>query len=132
MLAPLFELRTEPPAMTVAGEKVFDLTELKVLTNNDPAKLGQLLQTFISGIIADLKQLESAVATGDRAYLFALAHRIKGGAELIKAQQVVEACSQLEIHCEKDEQVEGLVSQLRAALERLSASLSQEIQAQTL
>lgn len=130
MLAPLFEVRNDLSATHSAGEKAYDLTELMILTNNDAGKLAQLLRTFISGITVDLQQLESAVVTDDFTHLFALAHRIKGGAELIKAQWVVEMCIQLEANCENGEPVEGLVSQLQAALRSLSASLTEEIQKQ--
>ena len=130
MLAPLFEVRNDLPATHSAGEKAYDLTELMILTNNDAGKLAQLLRTFISGITVDLQQLESAVVTDDFTHLFKLAHRIKGGAELIKAQRVVEMCIQLEANCENGEAVEGLVSQLQAALRSLSASLTEEIQKQ--
>lgn len=127
MLAPLFEVKPEPHATLLTGEKQYDLSELMVLTNNDAAKLAQLLQTFISGITVDIQQLESAAANDDRARLFALAHRVKGGAELIKAQPVVDACIQLEIYCEHDQNYEDAVRHLRAALEHLSAGLIQQV-----
>lgn len=130
MLASIFEVSTKQQVTQFTVEKQYDLTELMMLTNNDAATLSRLLQTFISGITSDILELDCAAANDERAHLIAIAHRVKGGAELIRAQSVVDACIQLEIHCENGHNYLGCISQLRTELERLSVSLLLHVEGQ--
>lgn len=130
MLASIFEVSTKQQVTRFTVEKQYDLTELMMLTNNDAATLFRLLQTFISGITSDIRELDCAAANDERAHLIAIAHRVKDGAELIRAQSVVDACIQLEIHCENGHNYLGCISQLRTALERLSVSLLLHVEGQ--
>lgn len=127
MLASLFEIKIQPTSGQFAGEDDADLTELMTLTGNDPDKLTRLLETFISGITRDRQQLQATSATGEFQALAAIAHRIRGGAEVINAQAVIDACDFLEIVSENEEDCDDAVSQLLASLDVLSASLKRHI-----
>jgi len=127
MLAALFETQIEPEDVPSGDENEVDLSGLVTLTNNDPAKLHPLLQTFISGIHKDTQQLQTASASGDSQALAAIAHRIRGGAEVINAQAVIDACDTLEIVSENEENYDDAVSELLAALESLSARLKRHM-----
>lgn len=127
ILASLFEIKIQPASGQFAGEDDADLTELITLTGNDPDKLTRLLQTFISGITRDRRQLQATFATGEFQALAAIAHRIRGGAEVINAQAVIDACDFLEIVSENEENCDDAVSQLLTSLDVLSASLKRHI-----
>lgn len=127
MLAALFETTPEPEDAPSGDENEVDLSGLVALTNNDPGKLHPLLQTFISGIQQDRQQLQTASASGDSQTLAAIAHRIRGGAEMINAQAVIDACDTLEIVSENEENCDDAVSELLAALETLSARLKRHM-----
>jgi two-component system sensor histidine kinase EvgS len=81
----------------VAG--AIDLTSLEQLTRGDTTSINGLLRDLADSNDADLIKLEKISKTADVQGLDDLAHRIKGGARIIKAWGLIEACEALEIIC---------------------------------
>ena len=56
-----------------------------------------------------------------------LAHRVKGGARIIRAQGLIHSCERLEAACEgiDDEPLTAAVDDLQQAMERLATTLEQ-------
>ncbi|WP_194791351.1 transporter substrate-binding domain-containing protein [Pseudomonas sp. UFMG81] len=77
----------------------FDLSSLERLTGGDRQALDALLADLLASNHKDLDQLLGHQADDDLAALGVLAHRIKGGARIIRARQVIEACEQVERSC---------------------------------
>ncbi|CAM3957824.1 transporter substrate-binding domain-containing protein [Rahnella bruchi] len=128
MLASLFVNESssqEEPPEPLSKAKDFDLTELIQLTEGDPQKFAILLQTFLTGMSQDKKYVQAAFSAADLAALKALAHRIRGGAQVIKAQNLTDACDTLEIVCENEEDCEEAVNQLLAELDCLALKLAE-------
>ncbi len=128
MLASLFV--NEPSSQEVSPAFIspkedFDLAELIQLTEGGPQKLAMLLQTFLTGMSQDKKHIQTAFSAADLATLKALAHRIRGGAQVIKAQNLTDACDTLEIVCENEEDCEEAVNQLLAELDYLALKLAE-------
>ncbi|MNE05622.1 Hpt domain protein [compost metagenome] len=68
----------------------------------------------------------------DVAGLLDLVHRVKGGARIIKARHLLNACEQLESACALSpaaERIDPLVETLRGAMESLAGRLEQFCQA---
>lgn len=77
----------------------FDLGELKRLAAGDSQAVCGLLRDLQEVNRNDLRRLRECLLGGDLAGLAALAHRIKGGVRIIRAQRVVDACQRLEDSC---------------------------------
>jgi two-component system sensor histidine kinase EvgS len=116
----------DPHARLESEERDVNLDELHQLTGNDAAKLAGLLRTYISGVANDRHALTLALNDGDHSRLKVLAHRIKGGAEILAAQRVILACEWLEFVCEQEESCGESVSTLLLELDRLCRRLKQE------
>ncbi|MNG18885.1 Hpt domain protein [compost metagenome] len=58
-----------------------------------------------------------------------LAHRVKGGARIIKAQGLILCCERLEAACEgfDEAQLTAAVDALQQAMERLGETLEQQV-----
>ena len=102
-----------------AGTPVtFDLSTLTALTGDDHDALKELLIPLIESLEVDLAVLPALQRAFDFAKLHDLAHRAKGGARMVKAQQVIDRCEVLEAVCEKQDRealgsVAGDVSAIR-------------------
>ncbi|WP_236169966.1 transporter substrate-binding domain-containing protein [Pseudomonas parasichuanensis] len=83
----------------VAVDNGVDLSNLERLTGGDPPALHALLNDLLASNRKDLAQLLDHGQHEDLAALVALAHRIKGGARIIRARAVIEACEQVERSC---------------------------------
>ncbi|MGE7990894.1 response regulator [Pseudomonas sp. NPDC089554] len=87
-------------AATLVDEGIdFDLGELKRLAAGDTQAVCSLLRDLQEVNRNDLRRLRKCLLIGDLAGLAALAHRIKGGVRIIRAQRVVDACQRLEDSC---------------------------------
>ncbi|HQZ30267.1 MAG TPA: ATP-binding protein [Arenimonas sp.] len=86
--APLPQVRTEPLAL--------DASVLDTLTGGDPRECRALMDDFLAATAADLQGLQSARAAGDLAQVARQAHKIKGAARLVGAQQLGEAAAEVE------------------------------------
>lgn len=131
----LDDLRAALASRTAAAvrdehEPVCDLSALTSLTSGDASVLDELLAALLSSLAEDrsrlltLQQHEAEFAT-----LHDLAHRIKGGARMVKAQALVNCCEALEGACENADRdaVTPVVEALCTAIDGLRHSLSLHI-----
>ncbi|MHC6224537.1 ATP-binding protein [Pseudomonas sp. X10] len=93
--------RRDASARLPSGEgfEGMDVSNLRRMTVCEPAVLADLLSELRSSNRRDLQCLKALVAREDLGALAALAHRIKGGARVIRAQEVMNACEQVERKC---------------------------------
>lgn len=125
----LDDLRAALAACTVAEAEPaagFDLGALIALTGDDPAALNELLKPLLDSLGTDRALLPVLQRKTDFAKLHDLAHRIKGGARMVKAQGLITCCETLEATCEQQERerLGAVVDELRVALDELHHSLS--------
>lgn len=102
-----------------------DLTSLQQLTRGDAASTASLLRDLSASNDEDLGRLVKLFARHDVSGLMDLAHRVKGGARIIKAQGVIMACERLEAAGEQGDpaQLTEAVDTLHQAMERLAGQL---------
>lgn len=80
-----------------AEQPMLDLEHLLRLVNRDQAALKALLGDLRSSNQEDLQRLEAV--GNDASALAGLAHRVKGGARIARADRLYERCEQLERSC---------------------------------
>lgn len=104
-----------------------DLTNLEQLTRGDEALIKSLLGDLASSNDEDMSRLLNLFTRHDLPALADLAHRVKGGARIIKAQGLIHCCESLEAACEgfDAEQLTAAVDALQQAMERLAETLEQ-------
>ncbi|WP_438866583.1 transporter substrate-binding domain-containing protein [Pseudomonas sp. L1(2025)] len=100
-----------------------DLSNLSLLTRGDAQTLNGLLADLASSNTDDMAQLATSYVDQDLQGLEDLAHRVKGGARIIKAKWLIEACEQLELACRADVEAEP------EALEQSVTHLAREMMA---
>ncbi|WP_411379737.1 transporter substrate-binding domain-containing protein [Pseudomonas sp. MPB26] len=108
-------------------EPVCDLSALISLTGGDTGALNELLEPLLSSLAEDRVRLLALRQHADFATLHDLAHRVKGGARMVKAQALVNCCETLESVCENADRdaVSDAVEALCTAIDGLRHSLSQ-------
>ena len=115
-------------AETVTDEAspAFDLNPLLMLTQGDNAALNELLLPLLDSLAEDRRRLSVLNGQGDIAKLHDLAHRVKGGARMVKAQVLITCCETLEDVCERRDSsgLGAAVEALDVAIEQLHHSLS--------
>lgn len=94
----------------------FDLSELERLTAGRLGVVYEMLHDLLEANRDDLRRLCECVQAQDQVAIAALAHRIKGGVRLIRAQAVIEACQELEDVCAK---AAGMSSEVMRRASRL-------------
>ena len=72
---------------------------LKTLVPGKLSALQTVREELLSSTRADLQQLTELLACDDRQHLAHVAHRVKGGARLIRYEQLILTCENLEAHC---------------------------------
>lgn len=77
-----------------------DLVSLEQLTYGDQASIRSLLQDLLSSNEEDQVRLLKLFSQNDLSGLVDLAHRIKGGARIVKAKRLIQCCEQLQIDCD--------------------------------
>ncbi|WP_432214002.1 transporter substrate-binding domain-containing protein [Pseudomonas sichuanensis] len=85
--------------MPSAPPQVIDLRPLELMITSEPVKFRQILDELIKNNCRDCEQLNALLRKRDTTKLGELAHRIKGAARVVKGEQVVECCRQLEAVC---------------------------------
>nr|WP_248921104.1 transporter substrate-binding domain-containing protein [Pseudomonas entomophila] len=85
-----------PPA-AAAREAPFDIEHLRRLVGNDQCALNALLADLRRGNHEDIARLERSGE--DPEALASLAHRVKGGARILRAVGLLTACERLEASC---------------------------------
>ncbi|MGK9418497.1 transporter substrate-binding domain-containing protein [Pseudomonas cedrina] len=108
-------------------EPVCDLSTLTSLTGGDTSALNELLVPLLSSLAEDRSRLLALRQHADFATLHDLAHRVKGGARMVKAQALVNCCEALESVCENADRdaVAVAVEALCTAIDDLRHSLGQ-------
>jgi two-component system sensor histidine kinase EvgS len=113
------------PEPAPASDDEFDLASLEQLTRGDPASIASLLGDLASSNDEDMARLMRLFSAHDLPGLADLAHRVKGGARIIKAQRLLQACEALETACNglDSARLTEAVDDLQQAMERLSGQL---------
>ncbi|WP_306405758.1 response regulator [Pseudomonas protegens] len=121
-----------PPEERVSSQspQVFDLESLHTLVGSEPTMLQHILSELLSNNRTDLQTLETLLRDQATAELSELAHRIKGAARVVKGEQLVESCRQLEDACLSPElnmpQVSECVEQVKQAILSLEQHLLEQ------
>jgi two-component system sensor histidine kinase EvgS len=102
-----------------------DLSSLQQLTCGDPAAIDNLLGDLAVSNEEDMLRLIRLFGEHDLPGLSDLAHRIKGGARIIKANGLISCCEQLEAVCTGGESASltEAVDALQQAMEQLAQTL---------
>ena len=114
-------------AAAVEAEPLFDLSALTTLTGGDTVALSELLMPLLSSLAEDRLLLPALHHHADFARLHDLAHRVKGGARMVKAPGLVACCVTLEGVCEARDRdaLLAAVEALGTAIDDLHHGLSQ-------
>ncbi|MET0778158.1 MAG: transporter substrate-binding domain-containing protein [Pseudomonas mandelii] len=102
-----------------------DLSELEQYVGEDRTLINQLLGEMAITNRNDREHLLQAHADSDLPGLRDLAHRIKGGARMVRAQRLIECCEALELACDggRAALIDEAVDQLQDAMRSLDQSL---------
>ncbi|MFV9649491.1 transporter substrate-binding domain-containing protein [Pseudomonas citrulli] len=116
--------RTADVSTTEAG-LTFDLSSLITLTEGDNDALDELLTPLLGSLNEDCALLQPLKSQADFARLHDLAHRVKGGARMVRAKALINCCEILESVCERRDSGElgAAVAALEEAIEELHHSL---------
>ena len=103
-----------------------DLSGLERYVGEDRELIDQLLSDLAVTNRSDRQALLKAHASGNQAQLRALAHRIKGGALMVRAEGLIHCCEALEQACGERETalIDAAVDQLQRAMTRLDQYLA--------
>ncbi|RCL27600.1 histidine kinase [Pseudomonas sp. AFG_SD02_1510_Pfu_092] len=113
---PQVQPRQQQPARPASG---FNLGELRHLTQDDEQLTRHLLEQLSQSVSEDLAALRALAADAPGEAVRALAHRIKGGAKMLKVRTLVKACEAIEQAHEQGLPTVDLRLQLQASLETL-------------
>ncbi|MHC8345096.1 transporter substrate-binding domain-containing protein [Pseudomonas sp. RT6P73] len=116
------ETTSEPP---LSSE--IDLSGLEQYVGEDRTLINQLLRELAVTNRDDREHLLQAHASKNLPVLQDLAHRIKGGARMVRAQRLIECCVALERACAEGHAalIDETVDQLQAAMHSLEQRLKQ-------
>lgn len=103
-----------------------DLRSLEQLTLGDEASIRELLKDLSDSNREDLEKLGQVFFEQNVQGLIDLAHRVKGGARIVKAQGLILACEQLEAVCGADHAV-SVLEQAVFALKQEMLALAQNL-----
>ncbi|MFJ4195734.1 transporter substrate-binding domain-containing protein [Pseudomonas sp. NPDC089534] len=122
----------ESPAQGVPGpaaEGDINLNSLQQLTRGDQSAVRKLLGDLASSNEEDMLRLIKLFGEHDLSGLSDLAHRVKGGARIIKAGALIQCCEQLEAVCMGADAaaLTEAVDALQQAMERLAHTLEHRI-----
>jgi two-component system sensor histidine kinase EvgS len=84
------------------GKAAFNVDALCALAGPDPAFARQMLSTLCQSNSADIEQLKLLLQQSDWDELKRLAHKIKGAAVLVQAEQLIDSCEILERATEQE------------------------------
>lgn len=118
--------RQQPTARRASG---FNLGELRHLTQGDEQLTRNLLQQLSQSVSEDLATLRALPADAPGETLRALAHRIKGGAKMLKVRTLVKDCEAIEQAHDQGLPTIDLRLQLQASLETLLDELGDVLSA---
>ncbi|PNB75027.1 hybrid sensor histidine kinase/response regulator [Pseudomonas sp. GW456-E7] len=117
-----------PAANDDPGLAGFDLSGLERYADSDRELIDQLLHDLALTNREDRVHLLALHTSGNRPGLQTLAHRIKGGALMVRALVLVECCERLEQACNDGSAalIDDAVDQLQQAMARLDQRLEQD------
>ncbi|AHZ77657.1 MULTISPECIES: transporter substrate-binding domain-containing protein [Pseudomonas] len=118
--------RQQPTARRASG---FNLGELRHLTQDDEQLTRNLLQQLSQSVSEDLATLRALLADAPGETLRALAHRIKGGAKMLKVRTLVKDCEAIEQAHDQGLPTVDHRLQLQASLETLLDELGDVLSA---
>jgi len=118
--------RQQPPARRATG---FNLGELRHLTQDDEQLTRHLLEQLSQSVSEDLGTLRALAADAPDEAVRALAHRIKGGAKMLKVRTLVNDCEAIEQAHEQGLPTVDLRLQLQASLQTLLDELGDALNA---
>jgi len=116
-------------APLVAKASGFNLSELRHLTQDDEQLTRHLLEQVGQSTGEDLAALRALGAAPEERAMLAIAHRIKGGAKMLKVRGVVSDCEALEQALSQGLPSQALRLQLETSLEALQRELSEALNA---
>lgn len=104
-----------------------DLTSLEQLSRGDAASIKSLLQDLATSNQQDMSRLMQLFTQHDLPGLGDLAHRVKGGARIIKARRLIHTCEELETACKglNSALLTEAVDNLQQAMEQLDQRLEE-------
>ncbi|MFJ3370308.1 transporter substrate-binding domain-containing protein [Pseudomonas sp. NPDC086251] len=116
-----------PVALEHPSIAEIDLSGLERYVGADRALIDELLRDLAMTNLSDRDELLQAHSRGDQQVLNVLAHRIKGGALMVRAVSLIECCEQLERACAEGRAalIDEAVDQLQQAMTRLDHHLGQ-------
>ncbi|MHC8382746.1 transporter substrate-binding domain-containing protein [Pseudomonas sp. LB3P14] len=120
---------SEPPApVEEPSTSEIDLTGLELYVGDDRTLINQLLRELAETNRYDRDDLLAAHVSGNCHRLEDLAHRIKGGARMVRAERLIECCEHLERACAEGRAalIDEAVDQLQHAMARLDQSLKRD------
>ncbi len=131
--AHLPQVRPQQQKTPTARHSGFDLAELRHLTQDDEQLTRHLLEQLSVSVAEDLAALRALAPDAADEAVRALAHRIKGGAKMIRVRTVVKDCEAIELaHAQGLPTVEqrallqtslqALLDEMRDALNAIAAS----------
>lgn len=126
--AHLPRLRTGAPVPGVKASG-FDLNELRHLTQDDQQLTRKLLAQLTQSTQEDLAALQALGSAGDGDALRVLAHRIKGGAKMLRVRGVVNVCEAIEQAHAQQLPTAHLRLQLETSLQALLRELGDTLSA---
>ncbi len=120
-----------PPAAQQehASSSGFDLQQLRHLTQDDVQLTQRLVEQLAKSAREDLAALQALDASSAGEALRALAHRIKGGAKMLRVHGVVKRCEAIEDAHRNGLPTAGLRQQLEASLQALLVELDDTLSA---
>jgi two-component system sensor histidine kinase EvgS len=107
----------------------FNLSELRHLTQDDEQLTRHLLEQLSQSVSEDLAALCALAPDAPGEAVRALAHRIKGGAKMLKVRRVVKDCEAIELAHEQGQPTVELRLQLHASLQALLQELGDALNA---
>lgn len=127
-LEPSFEPLSDNEEVTPFDDEI-DLVSLEQLTYGDQASIRSLLQDLLSSNEEDQVRLLKLFSQNDLTGLADLAHRVKGGARIVKAKRLIQCCDQLQIDCDGQDpaRLTQSVDALHQTMEALTQVLRQRI-----
>ena len=112
-------------ALSRARPAILDIEHMRRLVANDESALRSLLADLRASNLQDLQQLEQAMA--NPMALAMLAHRIKGGARIAGARELVDLCERLERRCNGTPLAPGDLEQAVGALREAMLQLERQL-----
>lgn len=121
---PIFT-RAERKERSLGAFEGVDLTSLEQLTYGDRASIVHLLKDLAKSNEEDLSRLVKLFSEGDISGMSDLTHRIKGGARIINALELIHCCEQVQADCNNSDhdRLTQSIDDLHRVMEALAQTL---------